>query len=200
VERDLELGDGLGILSRLPMAGDARVPWNDCFGGYSQDDGGKGDCLAMKGFQVTTITLANGAEVLVYNVNAEAGTNPRDQELQEANYEQLAKHMADHAEGRAVIVGAHTNLHLDDGHPASGSGRDRATWERFLEGTGLRDACAAGSCDDGSLLERVLYRSSGEVALTPTAHRLRTDRFVDGDGAPLSEFPPLEVAFTWAAT
>ena len=91
---DLELGDGLGTLSNLPASDDQRVPWTGCFGGFDQNDGGKADCLAMKGFQITTVTLPNGEDVLVYNLNAEAGTNPRDQQLQAADFEQLAAHIA----------------------------------------------------------------------------------------------------------
>jgi hypothetical protein len=196
---DLQLGDGLGTLSRLPASGDVRVAWPDCFGGFNQDDGGKADCLAVKGFQVTTIEVG-GAEVLLYNVNTEAGSNPRDQQLQAANFELLAADIAERADGRAVIVAGDSNLRLDDAHPASGDGQDRRIWDRFLEAAGLRDACTGDGCADGEVIERVAYRSSDDLELEVAAHRLRTDRFVDADGEPLAERPPLEVAFAWRAT
>ncbi|MCU1369311.1 MAG: hypothetical protein JWO77_505 [Ilumatobacteraceae bacterium] len=193
---DLELGDGLGILADLPVDGDERVPWTGCFGGFSQDDGGKADCLAMKGFQVTELTLPNGAEVAIYNINAESGTNHRDQQLQAVDFEQLATHIAEHAAGRAVIVAGHTNLVLDDTAPASGGGQDGRIWEAFLESAGLTDACRAGACDD-ELVDRVAYRSGDDVELAATSHTLRGDRFVGADGDPLSTFEPLEVGFDW---
>ncbi|HWJ97687.1 MAG TPA: hypothetical protein VNQ33_05965 [Acidimicrobiales bacterium] len=193
---DLELGDGLGILANVDVEGDERVPWTGCFGGFSQDDGGKADCLAMKGFQVTTLTLANGAPVHVYNLNAESGTNPKDQQLQAADFEQLAEHIAHHAQGKAVIVAGHTNLALDDADPASGRGQDRRIWEHFLEQAGLTDACEAGTCDD-AVIDRVVYRSGGGVELSASSQVDRSDRFVDDAGEPLSGFPPLEVAFDW---
>lgn len=193
----LELGDGLGILANLPVEGDERVAWTGCFGGFNQDDGGKADCLAIKGFGVTLLTLPNGAVVHIYNVNAEAGTSPEDQKLQAADFEQLAAHIAAHADGEAVIVGGHTNLYLDDSVAASNGGQDGRIWAEFLEATGLSDACHAGSCEDETALDRVLYRSGEGVELEATSQALRTDRFVDGDGEPLSENPPVEVVFGW---
>jgi len=193
---EMELGDGLGILANVDIEGDERVPWTGCFGGFSQDDGGKADCLAMKGFQVATLTLANGAPVHIYNLNAEAGTNPKDQELQAADFEQLAAHIADRAAGEAVIVAGHTNLVLDDADPASGNGADRQIWTQFLEQAGLTDACEAGTCDD-ELVDRIVYRSGDGVDLTAVSQVDRSDRFVDDDGSPLSGFAPLEVEFDW---
>lgn len=193
---ELELGDGLGVLSNLPTEGDERVPWAGCFGGFNQDDGGKADCLAMKGFQVTTITVPNGGEIVIYNVNAEAGTNPRDQELQAADFEQLTEHIAVNAKGRAVIVAGDTNLHLDDADAASGKGQDGRVWRAFLEAAGLADACTAGTCD-GSEVNRVAYRSGEGVALEAVSQAMRTDRFVDGEGEDLSDNPPVEVVFAW---
>ena len=194
---DQELGDGLGILADLPVAGDERVPWTDCFGGFNQDDGGKADCLAMKGFQVAELTLPNHAVVHVYNINAESGTNARDQVLQAADFDQLAKHILANAKGEAVIVAGHTNLSLDGTEAASSDGEDGRIWKAFLDRTGLTDACGAGACDDGTLLDRVLYRSGSGVELEATSHKLRTDRFVDVDGEDLSENPPVEVGFSW---
>jgi hypothetical protein len=194
---DLELGDGLGILSNLSVDGDERIPWAGCFGGFDQSDGGKADCLAMKGFQVADLTLPNDAVVHVYNLNAEAGSNVRDQELQAADYDQLAKHILANAKGEAVIVAGHSNLYLDGTVAASSDGQDGRIWKAFLDQTGLTDACHAGSCDDGTLLDRVLYRSGRGVQLEATSQELRTDRFVDVDGEDLSGNPPVEVGFSW---
>jgi hypothetical protein len=193
---DMELGDGLGILSNLDVEGDERVPWVGCFGGFSQEDGGKADCLAMKGFQVTQLTLANGAVVHVYNLNAEAGTNIEDQALQVADFEQLAAHISANADGDAVIVAGHTNLVLDDADPASNGGQDGRIWRSFLEATGLTDACEADRCDD-ALVDRVAFRSGDGASLVATSHRVPAERFVDDEGEPLAGFDPVEVGFEW---
>ncbi len=190
---DLQLGDGLGLLSDLPITGDERVPWKGCFGGFNQDDHGKADCLAIKGFQASVLTLANGAEVHVYNLNAEAGTSPDDVALRKADLSQLAAHIAQHAKGAAVIVGGTTNLRLD----GSGEAGDPEVWSGFLKAAGLTDSCQVNGCKDGSRGDRVAYRSGDGVALEATKERVRSDRFVDADGEPLSQRPPVEVTFAW---
>ncbi len=190
---DLELGDGLGILSNLPTAGDERVPWKGCFGGFNQDDHGKADCLAIKGFQVSTVTLPNGAEVHLYNLNAEAGTSAKDVALRRADLEQLAAHIAQHAKGAPVIVAGTTNLRLDGGNDDGAAD----AWASFLTATGLTDSCRINGCKDQARGDRVAYRSGTGASLEATIERVRADRFVDGSGEPLSQRPPVEVTFAW---
>lgn len=194
---DLEVGDGLGILANVEVSGDLRVPWRGCFGGFDQNDGGKADCLSLKGFQVTTLSLANGGKVDVYNLNTEAGTNAKDQELQAADFEQLAAHIAKESKGRAVIVAGTTNLHLDEAAAASGGGEDGRIWASFLKATGLTDACTATDCSDRDVLDKVAFRSGSKVGLDAKALVIGSDRFVDVDGRPLSDHDPVEVEFTW---
>ena len=76
------VGDGNGVLSRLPFTGNTRVPWTGCFGGIDTSDGGAADCLAMKGFAMVTMTLPSGGLVDVYTLHAEAGGTAEDQRLQ----------------------------------------------------------------------------------------------------------------------
>ncbi|OWY62978.1 hypothetical protein B7486_55545, partial [cyanobacterium TDX16] len=127
----LNVGDGLGVLSRFPFTGEERVPWDDCFGGVTGP--GAADCLSMKGFLVVRMELAPGVEVDVYDLHGEAGGSPEDQALQAADYEQLASFIAEHSAGRAVIVGGDTNLHTDLEHEDAGDGADIEIWEAFLE-------------------------------------------------------------------
>ena len=196
----LQVGDGLGVLSRFPIEGDTRVPWVGCFGGIDTADGGAGDCLAMKGFQVTRLQLADGMEVDLYNLHAEAGGTEADQALQADGYEQLAAFMAEHSEGRAVILGGDTNLHTDDVHPDGSDGADTEIWARFLDATGLTDACDATGCPEPGRIDKAAVRSGGGVELEVVSHRFLGDRFVDGDGEPLSDHEPLEVRIRWRPT
>ena len=92
--RGMFVGDGNGVLSRLPFTGNTRVPWAGCFGGIDTSDGGAGDCLAMKGFAMVTMTLPSGALVDVYTLHAEAGGTAEDQRLQGEDYSQLADFIA----------------------------------------------------------------------------------------------------------
>lgn len=193
----LFVGDGLGVLSRLPMTGNTRVAWPECFGGPDTSDGGAGDCLAMKGFAMVTVTLADGAEVDLYTLHAEAGGTAEDQRLQADNFTQLADFIEATSAGRAVIIGGDTNLHTDSDHPDGSGGVDTEVWQGFLERTGLTDACTATDCADTSSIDKIAYRSGDGVTLTATSHDMPRDRFSAPDGTDLSDHPPLAVEFAW---
>jgi hypothetical protein len=192
------VGDGLGVLSRIPFSGNTRVPWPECFGGADTSDGGAGDCLAMKGFAMVTMTLADGAEVDVYTLHAEAGGTAEDQRLQADDFTQLADFIEAHSAGRAVIVGGDTNLHTDPGHPDASGTADAEIWEGFLDRTGLTDACTATGCPDTGEIDKIAYRNGGGVRLRATSHAMPRERFTAPDGEPLSDHPPLVVEFAWS--
>jgi endonuclease/exonuclease/phosphatase (EEP) superfamily protein YafD len=196
--RLLQIGDGQGILSRFAFTDEQRVPWTGCFGGFDTSDGGAGDCLAMKGFAVVTMTIADGVVVDVYTLHVEAGGSEEDQRLQGEDMSQLADFIAEHSVGRAVIVGGDTNLHTDDVHPDGAGGADTVLWADFLAAAGLTDACAATGCEDTGAIDKVAYRSGGGVELEATSHRFEADTFVDAAGEPLSDHDPLAVGFRWS--
>jgi endonuclease/exonuclease/phosphatase family metal-dependent hydrolase len=193
----MELGDGLGVLSRFPIDDTRRVPWTDCEGGF---EGGASDCLAMKGFLLTRMTLADGVVVDVYDLHGEAGGGERDQELQAADFEQLAAYIAEHSEGNAIILGGDTNLHTDTVHEDSGDGADIEIWSTFLTETGLTDSCEATDCDDATRIDKIAFRSGGGVELEAISHAFQTDVFVDEAGEDLSDHQALEVVFRWTAS
>ena len=194
--RPLLVGDGLGWLSRYPFTGEQRVPWPNCFGGILPD-GGAADCLAMKGFGVVRMTLADGFEVDVYDLHAEAGGTPTDQALQAADFGQLANFIATHSDGRAVILGGDTNLHTDLVHPDGSGGADIAIWDSFLSATGLIDTCTELGCDEPGAIDKVAYRDGGGVNLSPLDREVPTAVFVDTHGKDLSDHPPVAVSFGW---
>lgn len=197
--RPLFVGDGLGMMARFPFTEPIRVPWSGCFGGILPD-GGAADCLAMKGFSVATMTLAEGHTVDVYDLHAEAGGTARDQALQVADYEQLAAFMASHSAGRPVVLAGDTNLHVDRVHPdsgASGSIDDAAIWDRFLASTGLTDTCAELLCAQWDSIDKAAYRDGPGVDLTPLSHTYPSADFLGPDGEDLSDHLPLAVTFTW---
>ncbi len=193
-------GDGLGVLSRFPIEEVARVPWSGCFGGADTSDGGAGDCLAMKGFSLTIITLADGAEVHVYNLHGEAGGTDTDQALQADDFRQLAGFISRQSDGAAIILGGDTNLHTDDEHADSADGADIGIWADFLEATGLTDACDATDCPEPGRIDKFAFRSGDGVDLEAVSHRFLGDEFVDAEGEDLSDHEPLEVTFRWTAT
>jgi hypothetical protein len=195
----LNIGDGLGVLSRFPFTGERRVPWEGCFGGVTGP--GAADCLAMKGFLVVRMELAPGVEVDVYDLHGEAGGNPEDQALQADDYAQLASFIAEHSAGRAVIVAGDTNLHTDLEHEDAGDGADIEIWDTFLDATGLTDACTATDCPETGDIDKAAFRSAedGSVRLEAVEHDFPAERFTDAAGDDLSDHEPLEVVFDWSA-
>ena len=195
---NMELGDGLGVLSVHPISDTVRVPWTGCFGEF---DSGASDCLAMKGFLVTRLELADGVEVDLYDLHGEAGGGPEDQALQADDYEQLAAYIQEHSAGRAIILGGDTNLHTDppgeSAHEDSADGEDLEIWETFLEETGLTDACTATDCDEPGRIDKIAFRSDDGIELEATSHAFQTDVFVDEQGEDLSDHQALEVVFSW---
>lgn len=195
---NMELGDGLGVLSTYPISDTERVPWVSCFGEF---DSGASDCLAMKGFLVTRLELAEGVVVDLYDLHGEAGGGPEDQALQAEDFEQLAAYVNEHSDGHAVILGGDTNLHTDppgeDAHEDSADGQDLEIWNSFLEATGLTDACAATDCDEQGRIDKIAFRSDDGIELEATSHEFQTDVFVDEAGEDLSDHQALEVVFSW---
>lgn len=197
---EVEVGDGLGFLSRVPIEGNDRIPWERCFGGIDTSDGGAADCLSVKGFAVTRAELADGVVVDLYNLHAEAGATELDQELQVEQFAQLADHIATHSEGNAVILGGDTNLHTNLEHPDGWDGADIEIWDDFLAATGLADACDPTACDDPGRIDKFAFRSGSGVELEALSHEFLVERYVDDDGEPLSDHDALEVRFGWSAT
>jgi hypothetical protein len=195
-ERPLPIvGDGNGILSRFPMTEADRVPWEHCFGGADTSDGGAADCLAMKGFARTTMTLAEGVEVDVYTVHGEAGRTAADTRMLAEDFELLARYIDEHSGSRAVIVAGDTNLHTEPGHvmePAHGP-----IWRKFLEDTGMIDVCLVVECHQGGAIDKVAWRNGSGVTLAVQERRWESSTFVDGSGRALSDHPPVAVEFRW---
>lgn len=196
---NMELGDGLGVLSIYPITDTVRVPWDSCFGEF---DSGASDCLAMKGFLVTRLQVADGVVIDLYDLHGEAGGGAEDQAIQAEDFQQLAEYIRQNSKGRPVIVGGDTNLHTDppgpDAHEDSADGEDLEIWDRFLEATGLTDTCEATACDDPGRIDKIAFRSDAGIELTPKSHEFQTDVFVDEQGEDLSDHQALEVRFAWA--
>jgi len=187
------VGDGLGFLSRFPFTDVERVPWTHCYGVLD----GASDCLAMKGFAVGTFELADGVLVDVYTLHAEAGEGPEDQPIQVENFEQLADFVVEHSEGRAVIVGGDTNLHLEPDHDQRAG--DTPIWEGFLEATGLTDTCAVVDCPEPGAIDKVAFRDDDGVTLEPLSFEHLNEVFSDDQGEDLSDHPPVAVEWNWSA-
>jgi len=176
------VGDGLNIHSRLPIGELERVPWTGC--GVAS-----GDCLALKGFAATELTVAEDVGIDLYTLHMEAGS--ADSALRGDDLAQLAAHLAEHAPG-AVIIGGDWNLEYADDP-------DGDQLRSFLAETGLQDVCDVVDCGaDADVIDRFLFRSDDRVTLEPTRHHFERETFVDPAGLPLSDHDPLAVDWSWS--
>jgi len=180
------LSDGLNQFGRFPFAPALlREPWAGC-------DNSAADCLALKGFSMSRVTLAPGIEVDVYNFHMEAGGNANDEALRDAGVTQMLAFMAEHSAGRAIIAGGDANLHTDE-EP------DATQYARLLSEGGFTDSCTAVGCASPHQIEKTFFRSSDTVALTALTWEMPDDVFVRGDGEPLSDHPAILTHFRWEA-
>ncbi len=189
-----QVGDGLGFLSRFPLSDIVRVPWEGCRGLIDSAS----DCLAMKGFAVATVDLGDGTLVDVYTLHAEAGGDPEDDVLRQAQFDQLAAFIDEHSGDRAVIVAGDTNLHLEPDHEDEPI--DRPVWEGFLADTGLTDVCAEVDCPVPGAIDKAAWRDGVGVTLTPESFTHEDEVFVGPEGEALSDHPAVAVDWSWSAT
>ena len=193
---DLQLGDGIGIMSRFELADPVRQAWVGCFGGFDTSDGGAADCLAMKGFAVATIELG-GVEVDVYSLHGEAGGTDTDQGLQVDDFAQLAAFIEERSAGRPIILGGDTNLHTRSDHPDADGDADTRIWDDFIEATGLSDACVETDCEEVGSIDKVAVRSTDDLALAVTSYDQPVETFTSPAGDELSDHPPVAVTIEW---
>jgi len=173
--------DGLNMFSRFPVGPLTRVPWTQCFGGADTSDKGAGDCLAVKGFTMAPVTLADGVVIDVYNLHGEAGSTPADDEAARLGYLQLAAFINERSSGNAILLGGDTNL-------SASKPVDAAVWADFLESTGLTDICDAVECpDEAGSIDKFAFRSSAAVTLEPTSRVVEYERFAAPGNPELNE-------------
>jgi len=176
--------DGLNWFSRFAFGWVHRVRWSQC-NGYL---GSASDCLADKGFSFAEVTLAPGVTVDVYNLHAEAGRGGADIEVRRQNFDQLADYVRARSAHRPVIVAGDTNLRMS-------LSSDVETLDRFLDASRMKDACRRFGCGE-ERVDRVFFRSSSELEIDVLG--VWSDRrFVDVDGAPLSDHAAVGVEIGW---
>lgn len=196
------VGDGLNRLSRSPFADFQRVTWEACFGTF----GNGSDCLAPKGFSFARHALAPGVEVDVYNWHADASDSEGDLAARRAEIRQLLAFLAEHSEGRAVLLLGDTNSRYT---------REGDIVPELLATAGLRDVwvdlvrgavppvgptlgdCADPAGPDCERIDKILFRSGGGVVLEPLAYAVPAETFVDAAGNPLSDHLPVAARFAF---
>jgi hypothetical protein len=178
----LSLGDGLNVFSKFSFTEGARVAWKDCNGIGSAGS----DCLTPKGFEPVLLSLG-GAPLHVFNMHADAGRGASDQAARRKQVVQLLAAVASTAGTEALLVIGDNNMNASD--------EDQV--QSLLTGAGLTDVCRALSCADPGRIDRIMFRSSAKLALTPKTYTVDTTLFIDGAGGPLSDHEAIAATFDW---
>ncbi len=183
-EQTPTFGDGLNRFSDYPFDGYEREAWEVCNG---LTDSGS-DCAAPKGFSVATHTMAPGVEIDVYNLHMDAGRSEEDAAARAAQTEQLLDAVAARSAGRAIIIAGDTNMKAED----------EEVLQRLLSGADLEDVCRVLACGEENRIDRIMFRSSSDVILSPS--NWHVDRsFVREDGGDLSDHEAVGAEISWSA-
>jgi hypothetical protein len=177
------VSDGLNHFSQFPFGEVMRLLWPGCADSAA-------DCLSLKGFSATQLSLAPDVTIDLYNLHMEAGGTPMDDTLREQGVRELAAFINEHSVGHAVLVGGDFNLHIE-------AQPDATTFQLLLDLTGLTDACTALGCPEPERIDKFLYRSSDTLAIEPEEWRNEDEMFQDANGEPLSDHEPVAVRFHW---
>ena len=175
-----DFGDGLNALSRFPFGALSRTKWSKCNGIIDQSN----DCLTPKGFSRFVLDLGDGRSVDVYNMHFDAGRGQGDVNARQAQVDQLVAAIAQQSAGKAVIVAGDTNMKASD----------EATLQKLLTGSSLDCACRTLQCAEPERIDRIMFRSSATLTLTPKSYAVESS-FVDLSGSPLSDHEPASATF-----
>ncbi|KAG3066358.1 hypothetical protein JG687_00006754 [Phytophthora cactorum] len=201
----IPFGDGLNTLSKYSfnnITDLTRTKWSVC----STFDGA--DCLTPKGFTFLEIQLAGGVTFDLYNLHTDAGVTDADEVARAANLAQLSAYITANSADNAVIVMGDTNTRYT---------RAADTIREFMEGLGLTDGWVeyvrsgvyptrgadAIVCDASNMantcevVDKIMFRGNNYIKLTLEQWNNENAAFLDGNGAPLSDHPPISSIFSW---
>lgn len=197
-------GSGLNTLSNAPYSGLQRVKWSQCWIVEA-------DCLTPKGFTFARVQLADGANLDLYNLHADAGDTSGDRAARNSNFAQLTDVIRANSAGNAVLVMGDTNTrYTTSGEPIASFAADNDLTDAWVQlirgGTAPQPGTPALTCDEANpttsceVVDKVLYRSSATVHLTATQYTNDHTRFLDDSGLMLSDHDPISTHFTWTTS
>ncbi|KAF5669940.1 endonuclease exonuclease phosphatase [Fusarium heterosporum] len=194
-------GDGLNTVSNYPWTGLTRKKWNKC-------NLNSGDCLTPKGFSFMRINI-NGAEIDLYNLHADAGSDQGDVDARTSGINQILEYVNANSNGRAVIVAGDTNDRWTNAGRSINKLTDAGfsdSWVQLINGGVYPTAGAtANPCsvpapnNKCEIVDKVFYRSGTSVKLTAKTFKYVPEAFVQPDGNILSDHNPVLVNFSYTA-
>lgn len=201
------IGSGLNTLSKFPYSDFVRVKWNQAYGFFDYGN----DELTPKGFTASRHKLADGVYVDVYNLHTDADVDPGSMAARADNIRQLYAYIGQYSDGNAVIVYGDTNARytreadiLAEMTTAAGL---TDVWIEKVRGGSIPLLGSPALMDASDLngpnyevVDKVFYRSSPALTLTPTSYRLENTKFVDASGNQLSDHYPIHVNFNYTVS
>ncbi|MFX0210866.1 MAG: endonuclease/exonuclease/phosphatase family protein [Candidatus Hodarchaeota archaeon] len=179
------LGDGLNRFSYCEFTDHARITWDECYGYLDHAS----DCLTPKGFSVATHEISPDIFIDIYNLHMDAGSDQGDYDARSVGVDQLIEKILTFSDGNLVIVAGDFNMCYSNPN-------DNANLERLASGTQLIDSCIELGIDDDRV-DKIFYRSSDSINLTPESYTVETEVFANENGEPLSDHEAVSVLFRW---
>ena len=162
------------------------------------------------------LTLAPGVSVDLYNLHAEAGDDTLDFLARTAGYQQLSEFITTYSAGNAVILAGDTNTRYTAAKDSirlltTGTPGLTDVWVQLQKGGTPPTAgtpsiecpfpVKAGKEDlKCEQIDKVLYRSSPLITLSPQKFLNENPTFLRPDGGPLSDHFPIAVPFDWSVS
>lgn len=203
--------DGLNTAWKTTIRSTAyeRVPHRQSFGKFSHCFDG----LITKGFRRHEYTLANGAEIVVYNTHLDAsegrdeaiGNDKRDREARISQWRQLRDHLMERLDSRPVIVVGDCNSYYRNDSI-------RSVFFDAIEATGratVADALVVCRCGgiypdeggsaEGERLDKILYiNPTGGNTIEPVSADVDREGY-RYEGRPLGDHYPLSAVFRFTS-
>jgi endonuclease/exonuclease/phosphatase family metal-dependent hydrolase len=199
---NVPFGDGLNFISRYNLSDTDRETWWQRYGLLSNGS----DQLTPKGFMYAQMELGPGLYVDVYTLHADAENDSNSIAARCNNMRQIASYINTYSNGNAVIVLGDTNSRYtraaDNFESALLNACSLADpWIELVrngsvpaDGATLNNTFNLNGANYEEI-DKIFYRSSKAVKLTPQSYRLETTKFRDGAGNQLSDHYPVAVTF-----
>jgi len=195
------IGSGLNTLSYLSYMDWYRGDWSACNGV---------DCLTPKGWTHARVRLAEGTYVSLYNLHTQAQVESADLAARRDNVLQLLQYIESQSPTDAIIVMGDTNTR----YTRSGDNIREFLKHGFTDvwiskvragAIPAADDIALTSCADTTsasceIVDKVLFRNNGHLALSALDYRVDSVNFRDAAGNQLSDHYPVSVNWNYATS
>lgn len=192
------IGSGLNQLSNFPYMDWERVTWSNRSGS---------DALTPKGFTMARTRIAEGVYIDFYNLHAQSETTDTALANSRSDVLQLVAYIEANSAGNAVIVMGDWNIRYTREGQNIRELLNRGftdVWIQLMRNGNVPEfsttaltSCGTPTSGDCEVVDKVLYRNSKYITLTPTEYLMENEKFVYTDGSNLSDHWPLKVSWNF---